>query len=110
MEQHPYWQLAFVKELENAIDDEGAVGHYSFDHAAVFDRIGERANLQWFGAGFKELESIRGDGMPLMSRIAIAQIRWQPLEQTLGEDAEAPLVFKLVAGFLLTCFADHWIT
>jgi hypothetical protein len=48
--------------------------------------------------------------MPLICRIAIAQIRRQSLEQALGEDAEAPLMFKLVAGFLLTCFADHWIT
>jgi hypothetical protein len=42
--------------------------------------------------------------------IALAEIGRQPLEQAIGEDAEAALAFEMVAGFLLTCFDSQGIT
>jgi len=110
MQQHPHWQFVFVEELEQAINDERAVVHRGFNYVPPFALAGIDPQLQRFRAGFEEFESARRDRATLASRVALAEIGWQPLEQAIGEDAEAALVFKMFGGFMLTCFAGHGFT
>ena len=107
MQQQADGNAVFVKELEHAVNDERPVVHRGFNHARAVGVTSEYTQLQRLDSGGEKIEGFGGDREPLLQQVTIAEIRWQSLEQAVGKDAEAPLIFELVAGFLLSCFGGQ---